>query len=183
MSIPIGAPLKFMRGATVAWRVRSTDYPAGGAYTLNVAFASQSDKVQVTGSDYGDGTYLVELDSTTSLAFVEDHYKYQERVDDGVNFHFIGRGAVRILENLFEISDGHDGRSDAAVMYDKLTELLKQKADADQSQMSHQDQSISRYQWEDLQQQRGYYAHQMTDDERMARGFKPRLQKRARFIR
>lgn len=181
--IPIGAPYSFVRGTTQAYRVRpGNDYPPA-TWTLNVTFITTDDQQTITATDNGDGTFLVTIDRAASLLFREGNYRFQEVVDNGTDFELLDAGVVVVLPNFAELSSGHDGRSHAAKMYDKLSELLEAKADDDKNSMSQQDMSLSRYQFADLQEQRGHYAHAMTDDERVARGFKPRRARATRFCR
>lgn len=179
--IPIGAPAQFIRGDTVKWRERSSDYPPG-TWSSELALASSNDHVEVAGSDYGDGTHLVALTPAQTAALLPGVvYTYQVSVTDGTDRYTIARGAIKCVADVAAVSGGLDDRSPAAIIYDAILALMQGKATSDQQSLSIDNRSLSRYSWEELSNEIGRQAHRMTGSERLARGMMPRAPRTTRF--
>jgi len=125
----------------------------------------------------------VEIDDTASAAFQTGFYRYQVNVTDGTNRFSIGGGVIEACPDYAAVSGGLDDRSSNARIYDAITAVMEGKATQDQSSLAIGGRSLSRYSWEELIAARGHYAHQMTDQERLARGFMPRGARSVRFVR
>jgi len=181
-TIALAPPRAFVVGSTVQWRIKDVDYPAPD-WVATLAFVASSDSQVITATDNGDGTHLVEIDDAASVLFVPGIYRYQVNVTDGSNRFSIRTGVIEALPNYADAGDGLDDRSPNARIYDAITAILVGKASTDQSSMSVEGRSLSRYSWEELMSARGAHAHMLTDDERLARGFMPRGAQRVRFTR
>lgn len=181
-TIGFTAPARFIQGVTVQWRARHVDYDPA-TWSLEAAFVAHSDARTVAATDYGDGSFLVEISSTVSAEFEPGVYRYQLTVSSGSQRFPIGGGVIECVQDYANVSDGHDGRSPDAVIYDAITAVMQGKATQDQSNLAIGGRSLSRYTWDELIDARGYHAHQMHDEERMARGYMPRQAGQVRFTR
>lgn len=183
--IPTAPPHSFMRGDTVRWRIKSSDYPPS-THTVTVAFVRENDQRTIQASDNGDGTHLVELAIADSGEFVAGIYRWVAYAEDDpatpTERFQVDQGAIVVQEN-FAVGDGHDARSHAAVMFDAICALLQGKASHDQSNLSIGDRSLSKYPIDDLETWKGHYAWQMSEDEKIARGYQPQDTARVRFLR
>lgn len=175
-------PLKLIAGTTVEWLIRADDYPAP-TWTGELALVMDSDAQQIATTDNGNGEHLVRLDPAVSALLQRGIYRWQVTLTDGTDRHPVQTGVLEVIADYAAINGGLDDRSDNAKLYDAITAVMLGKASSDQSSMAIGGRSLSRYTWDELSQMRGAFAHQMTDSERMARGFSPSTPPQVRFVR
>ena len=180
--IPLCAPRFFVIGSTLQWRVLDSDYPPS-TWSATVVFVSSSDQQSKAGSDYGDGSHLLELTPAESALFEAGMYRFQVNVTDGTDRFTIAQGVIEARPDYAEISGGIDDRSSPARIFDAITAMLERKATHDQSSLAVGGRSLSRYSWDELVRMRGHFAHQLDDEERAARGFAPKRNTQIRFTR
>jgi len=101
-------PDQFAAGTTVSYRRRLTDYPASAGWTLRFHLAGASVLAKTAVAD--DDDFLVTIEATdTEGDFAAGLYKWVERVSNvGGEVYEVGRGAVTILPNLAEATEGSE---------------------------------------------------------------------------
>lgn len=180
--IQLNPPRAFVIGSTLQFRVNAPDY-VPPTWTGEFALVSTSDAQQFPGTDNGDSTHLFTLTAAQTAGFAIGLYRFQINVTSGVERHTVLAGSVEALGNYAAITGGLDDRSSAAKIYDAISAMMEGKATHDQSSLAVGGRSLSRYSWPELMEARGHYAHAMSDEERMNRGFSPRGPRTIRFTR
>lgn len=174
-------PRAFVAGSTLQFRVNVSDYPAPN-WSAMFALITTDNAETFAGTNYGDGQHLFTLTPTQS-DIPARLYRYQINVTDGTDRHTVRAGSIEVVANYEAVTGGLDDRSHAARIFDAINHLLEGKAKSDESSLAVGGRSLSTYTWDELVMNRGYFAHQMTDEERMARGYAPRGPRTIRFVR
>lgn len=101
-------PDQFAAGTTVNYRRQLPDFPASAGWTLRLHLAG-ANVLAVTAAVDGDD-FLVTIEATdTDGGFAAGLYKWVERVSSaGGEVYEVGRGAVTVLPNLAEASEGSE---------------------------------------------------------------------------
>jgi len=117
----------------------------GGSTEIKVAATEQN------------GTYVFEVDSATSAAYVAGFYHWQLEVTQTAtgNRVAIERGTFTAIEDL-DIN-GADPRTHAEIMITKIESILSGKADADVASYSINGRSLTKMSFEDLINARDFY--------------------------
>ncbi len=174
-------PRAFVVGSTLAFKVNVSDYPAP-TWVATFALIATDESTTFVSTDNGDGQHLFQL-TPADTTIPSRLYRWQISVTDGAELHVVRFGTIDARPNYAEVTGGLDDRSHAARIFDAINHLLEGKAKSDESSLSVGGRSLSAYTWEELVATRGYMAHQMTDEERMARGYAPRGPRTVRFVR
>jgi len=104
-----------------------------------------------------NGTYVFEVDSATSAAYVAGFYHWQLEVTETAsgNRVVLERGTFTAVEDLD--TNGADPRSHAEIMITKIESILSGKADADVASYSINGRSLTKMSFEDLINARDFY--------------------------
>lgn len=182
--IPLTAPRLITAGTTVRFRTYERDYlPPDWVGTL--ALVTSSTAVRFTSTDNGDDSHLFTISPAESSALDPGAHRYQITLEETATSerHLVRQGVIEVLRDFAAASDGYDGRSHAAVVFDAICAMIERKATHDQSSLAVGGRSLSRYSPAELLEWKGHYAHQMTDDERISRGYAPSGPRKIRFTR
>ena len=181
-NLPSAPPQAFVAGTNLDFLIDPGDY-APPTYACTWSIVSSSSSQSFAGVDDGNGSFQFTLTGAQTAVLGVDHYRYQFTCTEGDNRYLVKMGAIEVLPALADVSGGLDTRSSAAILFDAIDAVMMQKATQDQSSLAIGGRSLSRYSWIDLSQMRGYYAHQMTNTERIERGFSPYGSQQVRFVR
>ena len=115
-----------------------------------------STEIKVAATETG-GTYVFEVDSATSAAYVAGFYHWQLEVTETAsgNRVVLERGTFTAVEDLD--TNGADPRSHAEIMITKIESILSGKADADVASYSINGRSLTKMSFEDLINARDFY--------------------------
>jgi hypothetical protein len=130
---------------------------AGGSTEIKVAATEQN------------GTYVFEVDSATSAAYVAGFYHWQLEATETAsgNRVVIERGTFTAVEDLDV--NGADPRSHAEIMITKIESLLQGKGDADVSSYSIQGRSLTKLSYQELIQARDYFRKEYAKERQIER--------------
>jgi len=163
-------PDDFRAGDTVKWTQNLTNYQPD-AWTLKYVFVKDSDQIIVIGTDNGDGSHLLTVNSATG--FEGGNYKWTSFVTDGTDRHTVENGRVEVAVNYETATTGYDDRSHVKKTLDALEATLEGRASKDQESYSIAGRSLSRMPVPDLiiwkNKYEAYYAQEIKA-ERIKRG-------------
>jgi hypothetical protein len=113
-----------------------------------------------------NGTYVFEVDSVTSAAFVAGFYHWQLEVTETASSNrvVIERGTFTAVEDLDV--NGADPRTHAEIMIDKIESILQGKADADVASYSINGRSLTKMSFDDLINARDFYRKEYVKERR-----------------
>jgi len=116
-----------------------------------------------------NGTYVFEVDSVTSAAFVAGFYHWQLEVTETASSNrvVIERGTFTAVEDLDV--NGADPRTHAEIMITKIESLLQGKGDADVSSYSIQGRSLTKLSYQELIQARDYFRKEYAKERQKER--------------
>ena len=154
------APETIIIGDYLLWKRTDlvSDYPLATHSMEYVAriTAGGSTEIKVAATEQ-NGTYVFEVDSATSAAYVAGFYHWQLEVTETAsgNRVVIERGTLTAVEDL-EVN-GADPRSHAEIMITKIESVLQGKADADVASYSINGRSLTKMSFTDLIDARNFY--------------------------
>jgi hypothetical protein len=151
-------------GDYIQWTRRdlAADYPPADYTATYVARISGggSTEIQVTGTNY-NGAFLFSVSSEDSADFVAGAYHWQlEMVRDSDSARIVVDTGEFVARPDLDIN-GTDPRTHAEVMVSKIESLLEGKADADVSEYSIGNRSLTKMSVPDLLRWRDYYRTEM----------------------
>jgi len=116
-----------------------------------------------------NGTYVFEVDSATSAAYVAGFYHWQLEVTETAsgNRVVIERGTFTAVEDLDV--NGADPRTHAEIMIGKIESILQGKADADVSSYSINGRSLTKMSFQDLIDARDFYRKEYAKERQKER--------------
>jgi len=154
------APETIVIGDYLLWKRTDLvdDYPLADYSMEYVAriTGGGSTEIKVAATEQ-NGTYVFEVDSATSAAYVAGFYHWQLEVTQTAtgNRVAIERGTFTAIEDL-DIN-GADPRTHAEIMITKIESILSGKADADVASYSINGRSLTKMSFEDLINARDFY--------------------------
>ena len=169
--IDLFEPDEFVRGDTVKWRKRLTDYLPADGWTLTYSFASTTKTfADKAATDNGDGTHLVTLSASDTTGFTVGPISYVGRVSKSGEVFTVSRGVFQILP---ELQTGGDNREHAERVLTSLEAVIENRASSDEQSMSIGGQQLSLMTIDDLLRWRGVYRAEVAairKAERISRG-------------
>ena len=116
-----------------------------------------------------NGTYVFEVDSSTSANYVAGFYHWQLEVTETASSNrvVIERGTFTAVEDLD--TNGADPRSHAEIMITKIESILQGKADADVSSYSINGRSLTKMSFQDLIDARDFYRKEYAKERQKER--------------
>ncbi len=166
------APETIIIGDYLLWKRTDlvSDYPLATHSMEYVAriTAGGSTEIKVAATET-NGTYVFEVDSATSAAYVAGFYHWQLEVTETAsgNRVVIERGTFTAVEDLDV--NGADPRSHAEIMITKIESLLQGKGDADVSSYSIQGRSLTKLSYQELIQARDYFRKEYAKERQIER--------------
>jgi len=184
MSIPAVAPSRFTKGTTVKWTLRPpSSYLPDDGWILTYHFSRSDDHQFVTGTDNGDGTYLVTITADVSRQFAAGHYTYAALVEKGDEVYQIDRGQVDVIADL---TVAVDARSYTKQLLDAVRALMTRKISrGDVASYSAYGRSLSNYepsQYRELEMKLAADYERELRAERLEKGLGTTGKVRVRFI-
>ena len=166
------APETIIIGDYLLWKRTDliSDYPLATHSMEYVAriTGGGSTEIKVAATE-SNGTYVFEVDSATSAAYVAGFYHWQLEATETAsgNRVVIERGTFTAIEDL-DIN-GADPRSHAEIMITKIESLLQGKGDADVSSYSIQGRSLTKLSYQELIQARDYFRKEYAKERQKER--------------
>ena len=166
------APETIIIGDYLLWKRTDlvSDYPLATHSMEYVAriTAGGSTEIKVAATEQ-NGTYVFEVDSATSAAYVAGFYHWQLEATETAsgNRIVIERGTFTAVEDLDV--NGADPRSHAEIMITKIESLLQGKGDADVSSYSIQGRSLTKLSYQELIQARDYFRKEYAKERQIER--------------
>lgn len=138
-----------MAGETLKFRKSFPDY-SPATDTLVIDLVTDGFKTSVTATDYGDGSYQVDVGYATTDDWPPGRYHYQAYItvgdggeDDGVR-RMVLQGSFKISPKFSDMNSGHDNRSHVKKVLDLLEATIEGKASQDQLSYSIAGRSLAR---------------------------------------
>lgn len=138
-----------MAGETLKFRQSFSDYNPS-TDTMVIDLVTDGYKTSITATDYGDGSYQVNVAYGTTDAWPPGRYYYQAYItigdggeDDGVR-RMVREGSFKVSPKFSDMPDGHDNRSHVKKVLDALEDTIEGKASQDQLSYSIAGRSLSR---------------------------------------
>lgn len=152
-TLPTSTPSAFIAGDRAKWTLKTIvngDHkdPAD-SWVLTYALRNADRKIDITGSDNGDGTHLVSVAPTTTADYPAGVYHYQAVITLGTDRYVVDQGQICVEPN-FAALDAHDAREWAERVLAALEATLEGKATTDQAAYSIAGRSLSRMTWTEL---------------------------------
>ena len=166
------APETIVIGDYLLWKRTDLvdDYPLAAHSMEYVAriTGGGSTEIKVAAQEL-NGTYVFEVDSVTSSAYVAGFYHWQLEVTETAsgNRVVIERGTFTAVEDLDK--NGADPRTHAEIMITKIESLLQGKGDADVSSYSIQGRSLTKLSYQELIQARDYFRKEYAKERQKER--------------
>lgn len=127
MSTPTVTPKSFRQGTTVEWILDpSSDYSPDDGWSLVFRFASTEDSRTVSGSNNGDGRFLVTISASASAGYVVGEYGYVAIVSKSGETFELESGTVEVLPDL---TAPVDWRTHARKVYDRICDYIEGNTD------------------------------------------------------
>lgn len=161
-TIPSTEPETVIAGDRIQWTLDLADYKPADGWTLKYTLINaDADAITITASDNGDGTHLVDIDTTTSASWTPGEYHWQAFVDDFAGSRYTVRtGRLEILKKFEGVSGGYDARTHVKKTLDALEAVIEGKASSDQLNYSIAGRSLTHYSPEELLRWRNYYRNE-----------------------
>ena len=170
IEIPSVQPEQITVGNTLKFTFDAGDYTPD-VYTLTYHLANAGGSYSVTGSDNGDGTYLVHATAATTEGWLNGDYSYYITATDGTDRYTVTSGSVTLLPD--PASGNFDGRSHVKRTLDILESVVESRVEKDTVSYSIGGRSISKMDMADIQalydKYKALYA-QEQQAERLAKG-------------
>jgi hypothetical protein len=166
------APETIVIGDYLLWKRTDLvdDYPLATHSMEYVAriTGGGSTEIKVAATE-SNGTYVFEVDSATSAAYVAGFYHWQLEVTETASSNrvVIERGTFTAVEDLDV--NGADPRTHAEIMITKIESLLQGKGDADVSSYSIQGRSLTKLSYQELIQARDYFRKEYAKERQKER--------------
>lgn len=174
MEIPTFPPTSFRTGETVKWTTSDPDHLPTASWVLTFEASSQTSVISGTGTNNGDGSFLVTLTASATGTASTGDYFWTERVSKGTGTA-LERYTVRSgwMEILPSMGTAIDARSHARKMLDAIELVLEGKAPQDVASYSVAGRSLQRLTYEELLVARDRYRSEVAREvtaERIAMG-------------
>jgi hypothetical protein len=166
------APETIIIGDYLLWKRTDlvSDYPLADYSMEYVArlTAGGNTEIKVAATET-NGTYVFEVDSSTSANYVAGFYHWQLEVTETASSNrvVIERGTFTAVEDLD--TNGADPRSHAEIMITKIESILQGKADADVSSYSINGRSLTKMSFQDLIDARDFYRKEYAKERQKER--------------
>lgn len=127
-----------------------------------------STEIKVAATE-SNGTYVFEVSSATSAAYIAGFYHWQLEVTETAssNRAVLERGTFTAIEDLDV--NGADPRSHAEIMITKIESVLQGKADADVASYSINGRSLTKMSFTDLIDARNFYRQEYAKERQKER--------------
>jgi len=120
-------PDEIVVGESAKWRVDLPYYRPADGWTVEYGFVSASQKsVTVTGTDNGDGTHLITLDTTFTSALTPDLLFYQAFASNSGTSERVKvrEGRLTVKADYSAQAASFDARSNVKLILDQINDLL-----------------------------------------------------------
>jgi len=166
------APETIVIGDYLLWKRTDLvdDYPLA---THSIEYVARitgggSTEIKVAATE-SNGTYVFEVDSATSAAYVAGFYHWQLEVTETASSNrvVIERGTFTAVVDL-DVNNS-DPRTHAEIMITKIESILQGKADADVSSYSINGRSLTKMSFQDLIDARDFYRKEYAKERQKER--------------
>ena len=127
-TIPTTEPSQVRAGDTVKWTRSLSDYLPDDSWVLTYVLRGPEGEIDITASDNGDGTHLVNVAPATTAAWAAGEYEWIAQVSDGTDVYTADYGTIVILPDLAEHSGSYDHRSWTKRSLDAVEAVLEGRA-------------------------------------------------------
>jgi hypothetical protein len=100
-------------------------------------------KIDITATDNGDGTHLVNLAPATTAAYTAGKYRWQAYVSDSDDRYLVDSGTIEIKPNFAVQTNGYDDRGHVKTVLDAIEAVIEGRATKDQMSYSIAGRSLS----------------------------------------
>ena len=111
------------------------------------------------------GTRYLIVEGEVTASWLPGNYAYELRGVDGAAVRVIERGHVRILPDVSQLPEGHDGRSANRQALDAIEAVLAKRASLDQQRYRINNRELHRTDIADLLRLRAFYVEQVRREE------------------
>ncbi len=168
ITIPTTEPTEIKAGDTVKWTRSLPDY-LPPTWTLTYALRGLAGDIDISASDNGDGTHLVNEAPATTAGWKPGIYKWEAVVADGSDEYTVDEGTIEVKQRLSSIDGAHDGRSHAKKVLDAVEAVLEGRASQDQMSYTIAGRSLARTPLMDLRALRKEYRAEYVQEQRKER--------------
>lgn len=157
VNIPDREPDVFISGTTVRWNKSFSDYNPDDGWALSYTFSQLNERIDVTGVDNGDGSWLLELTAQESAGKAPGIYNWVAIVSggpSGTDRIAAAEGRTEIKTDIASNPIGVDSRTYAEQLLEAIEDTLAGRANTDQASYSFGGVSLTRMQMSELLQAR-----------------------------
>ena len=129
MSFEQTIPNQFRAGDSASWTASHSDYPASDGWTMKFVLVKAASRHEITGIENEDGWDFA-VTPAVSENWEPGEYRWVAFVTKDESRYTVADGPVFILTDLAAAQNGIDVRSDATVMLEAVTLVLRGQASA-----------------------------------------------------
>lgn len=133
--IPTTEPSALTAGDTLKFTKSLPDYLPADSWVLTYALVKTGVQIEITATDNGDSTHLVNVAASSTLGYTAGDYQWQAYVTKGTERYSVGKGKLTIKPNFAAEDSGYDGRSHSQKMLDAIEARLEGRATDNQLDM------------------------------------------------
>lgn len=160
-------PNSITAGLTLDVPITLTAYPAP-IWSLSVILRGpHSIDLIATASD---PQHLIQVDATTTAAWLPGGYWFSVRVSDGANVHEVDQGTLTIKPDLAAMPEGYDGRIYAEKVLDAIEAVIQGRATKDQQKYKINNRELERTPIGDLLKLRSTFKEEVRRAKAAAKG-------------
>lgn len=154
--VPTREPETLRAGDNATWTRSLPDYLPADGWTLKYALTNAGAAITFTATDNGDGSHLVDVVASTTVAWAAGTYVLQGYVEKGTARYTVFEGYVEITPALH--AGAVESRSLAKQILDALEAMILGKASRDQASYTIAGRSLQHLSPDELIRWRDHYA-------------------------